>query len=75
MIDELPDIAAPALVLLGEKDEPYQRAAEVMAAKLPNAERVTIPGAGHIVNIDETEAFNAAVLAFLDRTTGGAGSD
>ena len=75
MIDELPDIAAPALVLLGEKDEAYQRAAEVMVAKLPNAERVTIPGAGHIVNIDETEAFNAAVLAFLDRTTGGTGSD
>ena len=69
VIDELPDIAAPALVLLGEKDEAYQRAAEVMVAKLPNAERVTIPGAGHIVNIDETEAFNAAVLAFLDRVT------
>lgn len=67
IIDELPEIDAPALVLIGEKDEPYLRAAEVMTARLPNAERVGIAGAGHIVNIEAAEAFDAAAGAFVRR--------
>jgi pimeloyl-ACP methyl ester carboxylesterase len=65
VIDELPSIDVPALVIVGEKDEPYLRAADVMAAKLPRAEKVTVPGAGHIVNIEAREAFETAVIAFL----------
>jgi len=65
VIDDLPSIDVPALVIVGEKDEPYRRAAEVMAAKLPRAEKVTIHGAGHIVNIEAAEAFDAAVISFL----------
>jgi len=67
VIDDLASIDVPALVIVGEKDEPYLRAAEVMEAKLPRAERVTIPGAGHIVNIEAAEQFDAAVIAFLER--------
>ncbi len=65
VIDELADIDIPALVVVGEKDEPYLRAAEVMEARMPRARRVPIAGAGHIVNLDQTGAFDAAVLAFL----------
>ncbi len=65
VIDDLARIELPALVVVGEHDEAYLRAAEVMAARLPQAEHVTIPRAGHIVNLDETEAFNAVVLRFL----------
>ena len=36
-----------------------------MAAKLPNATHVVIPDAGHVVNIEQTEAFNRAVIEFL----------
>ena len=67
VIDELSEIPAEALVLVGEKDEPYLRAAEVMAARLPNATHVVISGAGHISNLEETAAFNEAVLQFLAR--------
>ena len=67
VIDELASIEVPALVIVGEKDEPYLRAAEVMAAKLPKAEKVTIPGAGHIVNIEASDEFNARVIEFLSR--------
>ena len=67
VIDELSSIAAPALVVVGEHDEPYRRAAEVLAAKLPRAESVVIAGAGHIVNLEQPEAFDAAVLGFLAR--------
>jgi len=67
VIDQLAEIEAPALVLVGEKDKAYLRAAEVMAARLPNAEHVTIPAAGHIVNIEEAAACNAAVIRFLSK--------
>ena len=67
VIDALPGIAAPALVVVGEHDAAYLRSAEVMAAKLPNAESVTIADAGHVVNLDQPEAFDAAVLRFLAR--------
>ena len=67
VIDELPSIDAPALVIVGENDAPYLRAAEVMTAKLPHAEKLVIPGAGHIVNIEAAEVFDAAAIAFLSR--------
>jgi pimeloyl-ACP methyl ester carboxylesterase len=67
VIDALQRIAAPALVLVGEHDAAYLRSAEVLAAKLPKAESVVIPDAGHIVNIEQADAFDAAALAFLAR--------
>jgi pimeloyl-ACP methyl ester carboxylesterase len=67
VIDELPRIAAPALVVVGAEDEARLRAAEVMSAKLPSATQVTIPNAGHIVNIEQTDAFNQAVTQFLEK--------
>jgi pimeloyl-ACP methyl ester carboxylesterase len=65
VIDDLARLAQPALILVGAEDEAYLQAAEVMAAKLPRARRATIPRAGHIVNIEEPEAFNAEVAKFL----------
>jgi pimeloyl-ACP methyl ester carboxylesterase len=70
VLDRLGEIDVPALVIVGEKDEAYLRAAEVLEARLPRAERRTIAGAGHIVNLDEPEAFATAVTAFLASLTG-----
>ena len=67
MIDELAEIDVPTLILMGEHDHAYRRAAEVMASRLPQAESVTLLGATHIVNIEAAEAFNAAVLRFLEK--------
>jgi pimeloyl-ACP methyl ester carboxylesterase len=67
VIDRLGEIDVPALVVVGEKDDAYLRAAEVLEARLPRAERRTIAGAGHIANLDAPEAFNAEVTAFLAR--------
>jgi 2-succinyl-6-hydroxy-2,4-cyclohexadiene-1-carboxylate synthase len=67
IIDELSEIDCPALVAVGEKDDAFLRAADVMTARLPRVERETIPGAGHMVNIDESEVFNAIVLRFLGK--------
>jgi pimeloyl-ACP methyl ester carboxylesterase len=65
VIDDLARIQVPALVLVGAQDNAYLRAAEVMGAKLPQATRVVIPDAGHVVNIEQAAAFDRAVLDFL----------
>ena len=65
VINSLPTIDLPSLVLVGQEDKPFLAAADYMAAKIPGATKVVIPNAGHAVNIDQPEAFNAAVLAFL----------
>ena len=40
-------------------------AAATVKALVGGARLVTIPGAGHIVNLDAADAFNRSVLAFL----------
>jgi pimeloyl-ACP methyl ester carboxylesterase len=67
VIDSLPAIKVPTLVLAGAKDEPFLGATDYMASKIPGATRVIIPDAGHAANIDQPEAFNQAVLTFLEK--------
>ncbi|MBW2714558.1 MAG: alpha/beta fold hydrolase [Deltaproteobacteria bacterium] len=69
IIDGLREIDCPALVVVGEKDDAFLRAADVMEARLPRAERETISGAGHMVNIDESEALDAVALKFIGKIT------
>jgi pimeloyl-ACP methyl ester carboxylesterase len=65
IIDSLPSIAVPTLVLVGEDDVRYHAGTDYMAAKIPNAQKVVIDGAGHAANIDKPDEFNAACLQFL----------
>ena len=65
LVDSLHRIEAPTLVLVGEHDAAFQRAGEVMAAKLPHATHRVIEDAGHVINLDRPEAFCEAVVAFL----------
>src|ERR1700709_582533 len=66
VIESLPNIKVPALVVVGADDAPFLAASDYMAAKIPDAEKAVIAAAGHAVNIDQPEAFIAAVLPFLD---------
>jgi len=72
VIESLPDIKAPSLVVVGADDTPFLAASDYMAAKIPDAQKVVIPNAGHAVNIDQPQAFIAAVLPFLDGLESGA---
>ncbi len=70
IIESLPEIKVPTMVLVGENDQPFIGASQYMATKIPGAKLVTIPGAGHAANIDQPAAFNDAVRAFLAETVG-----
>jgi pimeloyl-ACP methyl ester carboxylesterase len=65
VIESLPHIKVPSLVVVGEKDTPFLAASDYMAAKIPGAQKAVIPNAGHAANIDNPAAFNAAVETFL----------
>ena len=66
--ETLPTIAAPTLVVVGSEDvlTPASEAA-TMAAAIPRARLDVIPGAGHLANLEDPVAVNAALRAFLDR--------
>jgi pimeloyl-ACP methyl ester carboxylesterase len=66
VIESLPNIKVPSLVVVGADDAPFLAASDYMAAKIPEAKKVVIPAAGHAVNIDQPQAFIDAVLPFLD---------
>jgi pimeloyl-ACP methyl ester carboxylesterase len=69
VIDSLPGIRVPTLVIVGDRDEPFIAPSEYMAKKIPGARLEVIPGAGHSSNLDQPEAFNRALAGFLDSLT------
>jgi pimeloyl-ACP methyl ester carboxylesterase len=59
-------IKVPTLVIGGEEDgisSPEIMGA--MAEKIPNSRHVTLPGAGHLANLEASEGFNAALKELL----------
>jgi len=65
-IKRLSDVKCPALVILGEQDLPHiKEVAGLLVNGIAGARLVTIPRAGHIVNLDARDAFNQAVESFL----------
>ncbi len=65
VINSLPNVAVPTLVLVGADDTNFLAATDYMAAKIPNAAKVVIPDAGHAANIHQPAAFNDAMRSFL----------
>jgi len=62
----LPQVSVPTLVIVGEEDELTPPAdSQRFAEAVPGATLVTIPGAGHLSNMEQPDAFNAALNAFL----------
>ncbi|HEY7296033.1 MAG TPA: alpha/beta fold hydrolase [Dehalococcoidia bacterium] len=66
IIEALPNINVPVLIIVGENDRPYLAGTDYMAAKIPGARKVVIADAGHSSNIDQPAVFNEALLGFLN---------
>jgi 3-oxoadipate enol-lactonase len=66
--DRLGEIAAPTLVLCGTEDvATVPDRSRALAERIPGAELVWIDGAGHHSPVEEPEAVNRALAAFLER--------
>jgi pimeloyl-ACP methyl ester carboxylesterase len=68
VLEALPTITAPTLVVVGERDEPFLAGSRYMAAKIPRARLAVIDGAGHAPPVTHPDAFNAELRAFLGET-------
>ncbi len=73
VIRSLPGVDVPTLVVVGEHDATFLKSCQYMAERIPGAELVVLPDAGHASNMEQPEAFNAAVLDFLARRVDGLG--
>jgi pimeloyl-ACP methyl ester carboxylesterase len=64
---DLPALDVPTLIVHGAEDQLIPLAeAEAMAAALPQAKLVVVPGAGHLPNLENPEVYNDAVREFLE---------
>ncbi|HEX7317438.1 MAG TPA: alpha/beta fold hydrolase [Pyrinomonadaceae bacterium] len=64
--ERLADIKAPTLVLIGSRDGANLRnIADTLAAQIPGARKVVIPGPSHHPPVETPKEFNRALLDFL----------
>lgn len=62
----LPEISAPALVMVGENDILKPRCyAEIIARGIPHSDLAVLPHAGHAANWEQPGLFNSLLLGFL----------
>ncbi len=67
LLDDLTKLDLPVTVLVGENDVGLRPGADALAAAIPGAELVVIPGAGHSPQEDDPPTWTAAVSAHLAR--------
>lgn len=67
--DRLAALDVRTLLIAGTLDAKYRALAHQMAAALPNARAVIVPGAGHAVHLEQPQAFAKNVLEFLGRAS------
>jgi 3-oxoadipate enol-lactonase len=66
LTDRLKEIRVPVLALTGAEDASAPTT-KIIHENIPGSEFVSIPSASHIANIEQPEAFNAALAKFYDR--------
>jgi pimeloyl-ACP methyl ester carboxylesterase len=67
-IRRLTEIRAPTLVIVGGQNSfNAQEKANLLEVGIPSARKVVLPGAYHMVNMEQPEEFNRVVLDFLSQ--------
>jgi pimeloyl-ACP methyl ester carboxylesterase len=65
--EQVHQVQAPTLLITGEKSVGlFHRLADRLEELMPQAERVVVPRATHMMHEDNASAYNAAVLSFLE---------
>jgi pimeloyl-ACP methyl ester carboxylesterase len=66
-LGRLAEVKIPVLLIEGEKDLPdTHHVADALIAGIPSAQRLVVPGVGHLVNLAAPKAFNGALTRFLE---------
>jgi 3-oxoadipate enol-lactonase len=65
-LNRLSGIKIPTLIMVGEDDPGTPvSASQAIHERISNSKLVVLPSARHLSNVEQTEAFNAALLTFL----------
>jgi 3-oxoadipate enol-lactonase len=65
-LERLPEIKIPTLILVGEEDPGTPvAAAEAIQQRIAGSQLVVLPSAAHLSNVEQAEAFNNALMKFL----------
>jgi pimeloyl-ACP methyl ester carboxylesterase len=67
LLGRLGEIACPATVMVGSRDQPFLAPSERLATGIPNASLVQIEGAWHSPQRTHAEVWRAEILDHLDR--------
>lgn len=62
----LEKLTVPVLQIVGERDEQYHRALEVLKGRVPHIETMIVPGAGHHVHRSHAAEVGNRILSFLE---------
>jgi len=65
-LEQLSEVTTPTLIIVGEDDPgtPVE-ASEAMHERIPNSRLVVLPSARHFSNVEQADAFNRALIEFL----------
>lgn len=66
VMDSLPTIAVPTLVVVGSDDAAFLGGSQYMASKIRGASLEQVEGARHAPNVSHSDLFNKRVRSFLD---------
>ena len=65
LVEEMKKITAPTLIMTGDEDWACLEPGILMKKTIPTAALVVLPNAGHAINLEEPDAFNRHIDAFL----------
>lgn len=68
---ELGAITTPTLLMIGDEDEPCIDTNVFLKRTIPSAGLIVFPKSGHLINLEDPGAFNAAVDGFLAAAAAG----
>jgi 3-oxoadipate enol-lactonase len=65
-VGRLAEVQVPTLIIVGDRDsEEVLAQSELLAAGIATSSKVVVPGARHMLNMEQPEQFNRIVLEFL----------
>src|SRR5215468_9406686 len=65
LVGDMRSITAPTLIMTGDEDWPCLEPALLMKRTIPTSALVVLPNAGHLINLEEPDAFNRHIADFF----------
>jgi pimeloyl-ACP methyl ester carboxylesterase len=72
LVDKMRSITAPTLIMTGDEDWPCLEPALLMKRTIATSALVVLPNAGHLINLEEPDAFNRQLADFFHAVDVGA---